>query len=163
MAYLAANMSAKINISERFFLPVVILLMIGFVVLDQAIKKMVVLLLSASLLYFNDFIGLEIYKNYGIAFGLPVNASVFYIIFILFLLWLASGKLLNFREMEKKEILAVMLILSGALGNLIDRIRFGYIIDYMNFGDIVVFNLADIFIAAGIIMLVIINFFKKNR
>ncbi|MDP3057411.1 MAG: signal peptidase II [bacterium] len=146
-------MSMKINISRKIFLPIIVLLVIGFVVLDQAVKKIAVFWLSASPFYISDYFRLEIYKNYGIAFGLPVNAGVFYIIIILFFAWLASGKLLNFREMGKREILAVSFILGGALGNIIDRVSFGYIIDFINFKDIVIFNLADVFIAIGVIKL----------
>ncbi len=135
--------------------------MIGFVILDQAIKKITIFLLSASPFYFSDYLSLEIYKNYGIAFGIPVSAGVFYFIVFLFFAGLASGKLLSFKEMGKKEILAVSFILGGALGNVIDRIRFGYIIDFINFGDIVIFNLADVFIAAGVIVL-LMNFFRKK-
>ena len=48
-------------------------------------------------------------------------SEFFYFIFALFFVWLASGKLLNFKEMREKEIMGVALILSGALGNLTDR------------------------------------------
>lgn len=146
-------MSIKMNITRKIFLPIIVLLMIGFVVLDQVVKKIAVSWLSASPFYLNDYFRLEIYKNYGIAFGLPVNAVFFYFIIVLFFAWLASGKLLNFKEMGKREILAVSFILSGALGNIIDRISFGYIIDFINFKDIVIFNLADVFIAIGVIKL----------
>lgn len=147
-------MTVKINISDKIFLPTVVLLTVGFIVLDQAIKKIAVSYLSGAPVYFNDFFSLEIFKNYGIAFGLPINAGAFYVIVLLFFAWLVSGKLLNFKEMGKREILAVGLILSGALGNLIDRVSFGYIVDYVNIGNIVIFNLADVFIATGVVILV---------
>lgn len=147
-------MNKKLNIPDKIFLPIIVFLMVGFVVLDQVIKKIAVFSLSAAPIYFNGFFSLEIFKNYGIAFGLPANPAFFYIIVLLFFVYLASGKMLNFQEMEKKEILAVGLILSGALGNLIDRVNYGYVIDFVNIGNIVIFNLADIFILAGVIMLV---------
>lgn len=146
-------MNTKINISDKIFLPTVVLLTVGFIVLDQAIKKIAVSYLSGAPVYFNDFFSLEIFKNYGIAFGLPLNAEVFYIVVLLFFAWLVSGKLLNFREMGRREITAIGLILSGALGNLIDRVNLGYIIDFVNIGNIVIFNLADVFILAGVIVL----------
>lgn len=130
--------------------------------MDQAVKKIAISFLANSPFYFNDFFSLEIVENYGIAFGLPVNAAFFYILFVLFFIWLASGKLLDFNEMGKKDFLAVILILSGALGNLIDRIRFGYIIDFINFKNVVIFNLADVFIAAGVMALVG-KFIQNNR
>lgn len=146
-------MNIKIIISDKIFLPIIILLMIGFVVLDQAIKKIAVSFLSGGTVYFNDFFSLEMHKNYGIAFGLPLNSGVFYFTVFLFFIFLASGKALSFKEMDKKEIMAVGFILSGALGNLIDRVNYGYIIDFVNIGNIVIFNLADMMIAAGVVIL----------
>jgi signal peptidase II len=156
-------MSMKTNIPRKIFLPIIAVLMIGFVVLDQAVKKAALLSLSASPVYLNDYFGLEISRNYGIAFGFHVNIEVFYLIVILFFAWLASGEVLNFKEMKKKEILAVGFILSGALGNIIDRIRFGYIIDYINFKDIVIFNLADVFIMTGSVILLGILFCDTEK
>lgn len=107
----------------------------------------------ASPIYLNDFFSLGIYKNYGIGFGLPVSAGVFYFAVFLFFLWAISGKFLRFEEMSKKEIIAVSFVLGGALGNLIDRISLGYIIDFANIGNMVIFNPADVFIALGTVTL----------
>lgn len=162
-------MSIKTNTGNNIFLPIISLAMIGFVILDQAVKKIAISELSYSPSNFGGFFAFELYRNYGIAFGLPFKTEAFYAIFFLFFVWMASGKFLSFGEMKKKELLAVGLILSGALGNLIDRIRLGYIIDFINFRDLVIFNLADVFIAVGIIMLIERFFpdtgkgkFKKN-
>lgn len=154
-------MRLKIDVRKKIFLPIVIILMIGFVVLDQVVKKIALSLLSVSAYNLNDYLSLEISRNYGIAFGLHVGTGIFYFTVIVFFVWLASGKLLNFKEMGKREILAVCFILSGAIGNLIDRVRFGYIIDFINFKDIVIFNLADVFIMMGVAILINI-FFEKN-
>lgn len=54
----------------------------------------------------------------------------------------------------KKEIkLATLLLLGGAVSNLIDRLRFGYVIDYIDLKGLPVFNLADLFIVLGAILL----------
>lgn len=146
-------MNIKINIPRKIFLPIIIVLMIGFVVLDQAVKNMVLSSFADSPFYLSNYLALEVSKNYGIAFGLSMNMEIFYSVVLLFLAWMVKAKVLDFVEMDKKEILAVSFILSGALGNMIDRVRFGYIVDYINFKDIVIFNLADVFILAGAVIL----------
>lgn len=156
-------MSIKINIPRKIFLPIIVVLMIGFVVLDQAIKKIALSALSASPFYLNDYFALEISKNYGIAFGFNISTEVFYFVVFVFFAWLASGKVLNFKEMKRKEILAVGFILSGALGNIIDRIRFGYIIDYVNFKDIIIFNLADVLIMTGSAILLGVLYYDTEK
>lgn len=155
-------MNMKINISEKIFLPTIIALMVGFVVLDQSAKKIALSSLSISSFYLNDYFSLEISRNYGIAFGFYISAEVFYFIVFAFFVWLIRGKILDFKEMNRKDILGIGLILSGALGNIIDRVRFGYIIDYINFKNIVIFNLADVFILLGAIIL-LEDFFPNMR
>jgi signal peptidase II len=66
-----------------------------------------------------------------------------------------------------KEQLAYGFILAGAMGNGIDRFLFGYVIDFLDFRLIQfpVFNLADVFINIGIVLLLVITFLaqKKDR
>ena len=61
---------------------------------------------------------------------------------------------------------AIILIISGALGNLIDRIRLGFVVDYFDFRVIwdYVFNVADVFVVVGTILLcVYIIFFENDK
>jgi signal peptidase II len=154
-------MNTKINIPNKIFLPIIVILMVGFVVLDQIAKKKALEVLSFSPVDLNSFLSLEISKNYGIVFGFSMNSWIFYFVFFIFFFLLASGKLISYKEMEKKEIFAVVCILGGALGNLIDRARLGYVVDYINFKDVVIFNLADVLIVLGAIIL-INNFYQKK-
>ena len=62
------------------------------------------------------------------------------------------------REKNRQDVLALGLILGGALGNIVDRARFGYVVDYadLHFGDIrpfLVFNVADAAITIGVVIL----------
>ena len=71
---------------------------------------------------------------------------------------LAVGYVLLFRKPKKKlEYWAVLLIFSGGIGNLIDRIANGYVVDFVNFLFVrfAVFNVADIYVTFGFIFLVI--------
>ena len=66
---------------------------------------------------------------------------------------------MNTFKINKRNTLAFGMILGGILGNLSDRIFFGYVIDFLNFKIInynfPVFNLADTFIVVGVILLII--------
>jgi signal peptidase II len=61
------------------------------------------------------------------------------------------------REKARTDVLALGLVLGGALGNIVDRVRFGYVVDFLHFfwGDrsFWVFNVADAAITAGVLLL----------
>ena len=64
------------------------------------------------------------------------------------------------REKRRDDALALSLVLGGALGNIVDRVRFGYVVDYadLHFGDIhpfLVFNVADAAITIGVLLLLV--------
>jgi signal peptidase II len=63
------------------------------------------------------------------------------------------------REKQRADVLALGLILGGALGNIIDRVRFGYVVDFLHFfwgkHDFWVFNVADAAITGGVLMLLL--------
>ena len=63
------------------------------------------------------------------------------------------------REKAKGDVIALALILGGALGNIVDRVRFGYVVDFadLHFGDFrpfMIFNVADACITIGVLLLV---------
>ncbi len=93
-------------------------------------------------------------ENRGIAFGLfPQGSSLFIVISLIIIL------VIIFFERKKvikslKERFCLGLILGGALGNLIDRLRFGFVIDFLDFRIWPVFNLADSGVCIGGILMV---------
>ncbi|MEE9315688.1 MAG: signal peptidase II [bacterium] len=93
-------------------------------------------------------------ENRGIAFGLfPQGSSLFIVISLIIILGII------FFERKKvikslKEKFCLGLILGGALGNLIDRLRFGFVIDFLDFRIWPVFNLADSGVCIGGILMV---------
>ena len=85
-----------------------------------------------------------------------------FMIFLLFVLWEFSKKSLPFTTFDRFCIVA---ILAGGLGNVIDRLRLGYVVDMIcvDFMDFPVFNVADCFITCGCILLMIhLVFFNKE-
>ena len=63
------------------------------------------------------------------------------------------------REQAKGDVIALAMILGGALGNIVDRVRYGYVVDFadLHFGDFrpfMIFNVADACISIGVLLLV---------
>ena len=109
------------------------------------------------------FLSLHFVKNYGAAFGILQNQKLFLLIIPIVALFIIAYYL---RSMKKENTLfyALLLLLGGTIGNLIDRIFFGYVIDFIDLGFWPVFNIADAAnsIAALFIILSLISD-KQNK
>ena len=73
-----------------------------------------------------------------------------------------------FRERLLGDIIGLGLILGGALGNIVDRARFGYVLDYADFhiGDFrpfLIFNVADAAITIGVVIILVRSFFVSDK
>ncbi|MFC1622380.1 signal peptidase II [Patescibacteria group bacterium] len=102
------------------------------------------------------------YKNPGITFSIKIPENLFLYFYILVFLILIILIHFLIKEIKNKNLLLITsyaLLIIGAASNLIDRFKFNYVIDYLNF-YFFYNNLADIAICFGIILL-IINLFKK--
>ena len=111
--------------------------------LDQAIKFIVVR---------NIFFEIEIYKNYNALFGLPINSNLIFL-FFLFLIFLYYFILQKEAGLPVGKSASFSLILGGIAGNLTDRFFYGYVIDYINLFNLFVFNIADLAICFGALLL----------
>lgn len=71
------------------------------------------------------------------------------------------------RERNRTDVLALGLVLGGALGNILDRIRFGYVVDFLHFfwgqRHFYVFNVADAAITVGVILLLLRASFARKQ
>lgn len=96
--------------------------------------------------------------NSGIAFGLPLPAFLFWTF------WSAAIALL-FVVLYRKNLaygpFFAILILAGALSNILDRAQFGCVTDFIDIKFWPIFNLADIYITIGVILLTL-NISRKN-
>ena len=87
--------------------------------------------------------------------------ALIFAVFAGFIIWEFPKKRMGFRTVERWCIVAVF---AGGLGNMIDRMRLGYVVDmiHLDFMDFPVFNVADSFICCGCFALIILLFFNKE-
>ena len=142
-----------------------ILIGMALVIIDQTIKYMVNtnMILGQSYPLIEDFLYITYVKNTGIAFGLFKNNNLFMILLISIIILI----LLYFYNKEKNKVfslnIAITLLISGAVGNLVDRIYYGFIIDYIDFNFWPAFNLADSLIVIGSITLAVYLIFQVEE
>lgn len=96
-------------------------------------------------------------NNTGAAFGIMKHSGL-----LLALVSAVSVFFLALCMFRSRSRLAWMLVIAGALGNLYDRLRFGYVIDFLDFRVWPVFNIADASICIGV-FLVLLGFFRKRE
>lgn len=107
-------------------------------------------------------------ENRGAAFGILQDRRIFFIILTTIVIVFLFGYLLrHYRTHSFWANLALVLIMVGALGNLIDRIRLGYVVDFiaLKFGGLLnfpVFNIADMAVVSGALVLVYLLLFTQE-
>ena len=138
-------------------------LSIFIVLIDQFTKN--IMFYNKKFIY-KDFLifKLDFVKNYGAAFNIFSGSRVFLslisIIFSILLIYLIFRK----NTLNSFDLYSYSFILGGTIGNGIDRIYRGFVVDFINLNIInfPVFNIADISINIGFIIL-LYNIFKNNR
>lgn len=141
-----------------------ILLALGLLAVDQWSKWLVISKMTQgeSIPIVDGIFFLTYVRNPGAAFGmLPYKTALFIVVTIAVLLGIA---VFHKRIPQGKVLLKAGLALQvgGAVGNLIDRLRFGQVIDFFDFRVWPVFNMADIGIVIGVGIL-FLELFKTNR
>ncbi|EKD49754.1 MAG: hypothetical protein ACD_63C00057G0003 [uncultured bacterium] len=97
---------------------------------------------------------IHVFPNKGIAFGIPVGGALLYVFLVVVFVILLVLYIKYLRNDKVISVAALGMVIGGALGNIVDRIRFGYVVDYVDFHVFPIFNLADLFIVIGILILV---------
>lgn len=126
------------------------------VLLDQSAKFFVskILLYNQSVPVIKGVFHITLIHNRGAAFGILKNQTPLFIFTSIFAIILIYISLRNGHN-KRLSLYSVSLtfILAGAIGNLIDRVFFGYVIDFLDFRVWPVFNIADSAITVGAILL----------
>lgn len=138
-----------------------IILTILVILVDFFSKYMVSKLMTVNetINLIDNFFRITYVKNTGAAFSIFSNNTILVIIisvvvigFLLFYIYRNKGN-------NKLENVSYAFILGGAISNLIDRLVYGYVIDFLDFEilsyDAPIFNLADTFIVIGVILFLI--------
>ena len=129
------------------------------VAIDRLTKNFFTSILSLreSLPIIRDYFHMTLVHNTGIAFGLFKNQGIVFIIIPVIAIILLAYNIYYYKNndenLSRLYIVAFSLILGGAIGNLIDRILFGYVIDFIDLKVWPVFNLADSAITIGALVI----------
>lgn len=144
-----------VNIMKKKNIILFLTILICFVI-DQGMKAFITtsMSLADSIQIIRNFIRITYVQNIGAAWSIFAGNSILLIgIGILSCIFV----FLFYRKYNQKNSILFGILLGGILGNLIDRIRYGYVIDYidMNFGNYQypIFNIADIFIVISVLIL----------
>ena len=156
-------------LKKNYFINLLIISTIFF--LDRISKFYVILKSETNLssnLFTSKFLNINLIWNEGIAFGLFSFdekshydlMTVVIILITLIILWFII-------KTENIEKLAFLMVFSGALGNIFDRLYYTSVPDFIDIhvGDFhwFIFNVADIFISLGIIILITLEFYPKKK
>lgn len=137
---------------------------IGFLLIAAIIADRAVKIMALNGVHGTWWIAhFELFKNDRLVFSLPLSNLV-----AMSLMVVAMGLVLwlGWRAAQKHDVVVLTgyyLILLGALSNLFDRLRFGFVVDWAYFGPWwPVFNLADLMIAGGVVVVLLANRDQKN-
>ena len=138
------------------------------IIIDQLSKYFIVkyIDINDSIILIKNFFEFTFITNKGAALGFLSNNLVLLILISMILVWYIIKEIKG-NIKNKITLLSLSLILSGALGNLIDRIFRGYVVDFISFKlfnhYMPIFNIADISITFGVIILIWITMKEENK
>lgn len=148
----------------------VTLIIVLLIALDQISKLLVLNKLADGTVVdiIPGFFRLLYVENRGAAFGiLQEGRPLFIVITVAVIGFLLYGIYRKREEVKGPLRVALVLILAGAVGNFIDRLRLHFVVDFLSFRffgrDFAVFNLADCFIVVGTILLMIYVLFGDEK
>ena len=158
------------SLKKKFFLFLDLLMIAGLIALDQYTKQWAKVYLKDKPAYnlINGILELNYLENQGAAFGMLPNQKVFFIFVAFVILFVVGYVLLKVPDQKKYTILHFLfsLIVAGSIGNMIDRVRYDYVVDFIYFVRInfPIFNVADIYATvSAIVLLFLLLFAYKER
>ena len=161
-------MASMLHTHRKLGLAIAALVLIA----DQAVKHAMIDILqlkSRAVIHIISFFDLRWAENRGVSMGmLTADSEAQRWMLVAFTALLSVGILVwMWREQQKGEIWALGMVLGGAIGNIIDRVRFGYVVDYadLHFGSFrpfFIFNLADAAISVGVLILLLRAFLPRK-
>ena len=158
------------SLKKKFFLFLDLLMIAGLIALDQYTKQWAKVYLKDKPAYnlINGILELNYLENRGAAFGMLQNQKIFFVFVAAVILAVVGYVLLKVPDQKKYTILHFLfsLIVAGSIGNMIDRVRYDYVVDFIYFVRInfPIFNVADIYATvSAIVLLFLLLFAYKER
>ena len=122
--------------------------------------------LYESVILINNFLKFYYLNNTGASFGILSGKTLLIILISILMIVYLIKEIKNHKE-SNLLLISSSLIISGAFGNLIDRVFRGYVIDFISFTlfnrEMPVFNLADTFITIGVILYIIMIIMESSN
>ena len=159
MNILTKNSNINITKTSIFF----ILITIAIITIDRLTKNYIIshIKLGESIKLLN-ILNLTYAQNKGAAFGILQGKLFFFITVSIFVI----GLIIIFYEAlvkSKISLVSISLILGGTIGNILDRIFYGFVIDFIDFKIWPIFNIADSALTIGIIIFSIYLILDRNN
>lgn len=158
------------SLKKKLFLFLDLLMIGGLIFFDQYTKHWAVVWLKDKPAYnlVNGILELNYLENQGAAFGMLPNQKVFFIFVAVVILSVVCYVLFKVPDQKKYTILHVLfsMTVAGSIGNMIDRVRYDYVVDFiylvrLNFP---IFNVADIYATvSALVLLILLLFFYKEK
>ena len=131
------------------------------IVLDFITKLLVVEFLKADIVLISNIIYLTFVTNTGTFWGLFSDINIFFVFLSLVILGLLVYIIIKKTKLNKINTYLYSLVISGIVGNLIDRIIRGYVVDFIGIRlfsyNFPIFNFADMYIVIGVLLFIIIG------
>ena len=135
------------------------------IILDQLTKLLVqtkMFPMQSSHLI-NGWFSLTYATNYGAAFGILQSQTLLLVgitIGVIIMVWVKRRQMSSYPKVMQ---IGLAVALGGAIGNLVDRVRLGYVVDFFNFYVWPIFNIADMAIVIGVCLIISGMFWKDLR
>lgn len=136
-------------------------LLVPLFIVDRLTKYLAETRLPEGGVFISNFFNLRLFFNPHLAFSLPLANLVTIILTPIILIFLIYF-LIKASKTNGLVMAGLGLILIGAFSNLIDRLRFSGVIDFINFSFWPAFNLSDVYIVAGAVLLFLFIFKNGN-
>ena len=133
--------------------------------LDQFIKYMInkFMEINTSIKVIPNFFSIFYVRNKGAAFSILEDSTILIIIISVIFIVILDSYIKKEKNFTPLSVLSLGMIMGGIFGNLMDRVIYHSVIDYLSFGNFPVFNLADIGITVGVGLLITSEILKIRK
>ena len=142
---------------KSIWIPLVIAVLVA---VDQWVKHWIVanFALGEVKTWIKGLVSLTYLQNSGAAFSMLENQQVFFTIVTVLVLGVASWYLYKNIKGSFWMVTSLVLIIAGGIGNFIDRLMQGYVVDmfHLDFLNFAIFNVADAYLSVGVVLLMLV-------